>query len=70
MFKILTIPVHCAILASEAVIGGDEVASVELDPGLVSEALQPPAWIMSLDFHNLDSSDIQDSSVFKLLLII
>ena len=36
-------PVDGPVLASEAVIGGDEVAGVELDPGLVSEALQPPA---------------------------
>ena len=35
-------PVHSSILASETVISGDKVASVELDPGLVGEALQPP----------------------------
>ena len=39
-------PVDGPVLAGEAVIGGDEVAGVELDPRLVSEALQPPAWVI------------------------
>ena len=37
------LPVIGSVLARETVVCGDEVASVELDSGLVSEALQPPA---------------------------
>ena len=37
-------PVLGSALPRETVVRRDEVSRVELDPGLVCEALQPPTW--------------------------